>query len=171
MQRLKIYVTIFIVAVGFYSCEKDTGLPANLAPASNEAARQVASCDATTYADTIFYVKDDNNNYIVTPKKVSSGVYSASPAGLQINSSTGAINVSTSETGLRYKVFFIPKGTKDTCSSYITISGVDYQSAVYSLSSRDTVANPTYYGRSKAGIPTGSEFDDVADDKSIRAVG
>jgi len=56
------------------------------------------------YADSVLYLKNQSNDYIVLPVGASAGTFSAFPEGIEIDDNTGAINVTKSETGLRYRI-------------------------------------------------------------------
>lgn len=56
-----------------------------------------------------------------------------------INAATGAINVTKSDHGLKYRVWFVKAGTSDTCNRYVTLSGINYVSRLYNISSTDTL--------------------------------
>ena len=179
MFRFNLYVIASFLLIAFGSCEKES--LTDTAPIAPTGALRVdpASCTAFRYADTIFYLRDQRENYIVEPVKGLSGTYGASPAGLAINASTGAINVTKSETGLRYRVHYVRAGTKDTCSRFITISGIDYLNSIHVLAKNDTLLEPLYNAKSIASMPCangnanskgnsltvdGCEFDDDDDD-------
>lgn len=120
-------------------------------------------CVSFAYPDTIFYLREGATDYVVSPVTARAGMYGASPAGLQINSTTGAINVSRSETGLKYRVFFVPAGRTDTCYRFVTISGIDYRSALYELNLSDSLATP-YYNALTSLDPPCIDDDDNNDD-------
>lgn len=154
MQTFKLSFTIFFLIVALTGCEKNPIVLTDTMPNGGGELRVGAvACSDFNYADTIFYLREQQENYIVSPVKVIPGIYGASPMGLQIDAFTGAINVSKSETGLRYKVFYVRLGTTDTCSRYVTISGVDYPSSFYVLSRNDTLLKPLYNGRSGLRLP------------------
>jgi hypothetical protein len=69
---------------------------------------------------------------------------------LVINSTTGEINVTQSETGLRYKIGFIKTGSTDTCFSTLILGGITYIDSIYSLDKNDTLAIPYYYANPTA---------------------
>jgi hypothetical protein len=152
---------LLVVALGLFGCEK-AALQDEYAPQLS-ALRTSAVCGAFGYADSTFYLREQATDYLEYPLTAQAGRYGASPAGLQINATTGAINVSKSETGLRYRVYFIPTGTTDTCSRYITISGINYRNHVYQLARHDSLALP-YYNATRALPPPCSEDDDDDDD-------
>lgn len=136
------------------------------------------TCNLIAYSDTLIYLKYQKDDLKIKPLQRNDGKYGAIPEGLEINNSNGEINVTKSETGLKYKVFFIPKNTSDTCFTNLTISGIDYLSKIYLLDLNDTLAVPVYNsnpnntlpgGRKNAnpqdsGKSGGSEFDDDDDD-------
>src|SRR5512139_2634794 len=63
-----------------------------------------------SYGDSVFYVKSTAADYVINPVTVRGGQYFGFPEGIDIDENTGAITVNKSETGLRYKIFFIPVG-------------------------------------------------------------
>src|SRR5438105_10505451 len=76
------------------------------------------------YGDTLFFTKykGPNNDYTIKPKNDSvAGTYIAWPDGLVIDATTGVINVSQSETGMRYTIGFIQAVTHDTCVSKLIL--------------------------------------------------
>jgi hypothetical protein len=79
-----------------------------------------------SYGDSVFYLKNQADDYIVLPSQQRSGAYFGFPEGVEIDGNTGAINISKSETGLKYKISFIPYGTRDTLYNNIIISGINF---------------------------------------------
>jgi hypothetical protein len=71
---------------------------------------------------------------------------------LVIDSKTGAINLTTSQTGQRYDVAFVQYGTTDTCISQIIIAGTAYMDSVYTMSQSQTTAAP--YFNADPGAPS-----------------
>ncbi len=104
------------------------------------------------------------------------GTYFAWPAGLLIDSVTGSINISKSETGARYLVGFVKTGSSDTCTKELVLSGITYVDSVYVLSNNDTLAIPYYNAEPSSTSVCGNsgdhptpgnnecEFDDGDDD-------
>ncbi|MBM3415193.1 MAG: hypothetical protein FJY20_01845 [Bacteroidetes bacterium] len=94
------------------------------------------------------------------PVKQSPGTYSGFPEGIEINEATGAINVSKSETGLRYRITHISaKG--DTSQTIVVLSGITYTDHFYILAQGDSVAHPVYNANSGRVLPlNGSSFDE-----------
>src|SRR5690349_16406328 len=85
-----------IVLVVVYSCKKETG---NNKPAG------------FSYGDSILYLKNQSVDNIVYPIEQRTGQYFGFPDGIEIDQVTGAINVSKSESGLRYRVTYVsPEG-------------------------------------------------------------
>jgi hypothetical protein len=126
-----------------------------------------------------------NNDHKIKPKNdPGTGLYYAWPAGLEIDHTTGEINVTKSETGARYIIGFVRNGGTDTCLTDITIGGVTYVDSVYVLGNNDTLALPhfnanpiptsicdasddTDYPGNSSGSGGGNEkceFDDGSDD-------
>jgi len=116
------------------------------------------------YGDSIFYQRNQSQDYIITPTNNSTGTgkYLSFPDGLVIDGNTGAINVSKSETGLKYAIAFIPDQKKDTLLSFITISGINYLDGFYILTGPDSIASSIYNavpGIVIPGLNNGSAFD------------
>lgn len=103
--------------------------------------------NAPNYGDSIVYVKPKNNgDFIVNPVNNIGvdGKYFSWPEGLKLNKNTGAINLSQSESGVRYNIAFIKKGTNDTCVSQLIVGGLTYLDGIYVLDQGDTLAKPVF---------------------------
>ncbi|HZZ76255.1 MAG TPA: hypothetical protein VFE04_10025 [Puia sp.] len=99
---------------------------------------------APNYGDTILYPQPSAGFSYASPKKPSGvqGTYLSWPGGLVMDSKTGVINLTLSQTGQRYDVAFVQYGTTDTCISQVIIGGVAYMDSVYSLSQSQATAVP-----------------------------
>lgn len=174
LTQLLLVAGITTVA-GVIACTKDsaltdksaakTGLQANK-NASAFSLSALSTCDQFAYADTIFFPSNLPNDYVVKPLTVQVGSYGAFPDGLDINSVNGNIDITESETGLKYIVWFVAKGTKDTCKKYITVSGINYTDSIYTLANNPGVAAPVYNATplKPTDCSGGCEFDDGPDD-------
>jgi hypothetical protein len=113
-----------------------------------------------SYGDSILYLRPSSGDYIVYPTIQRSGSYEGFPEGIEIDDITGAINVSKSETGLRYKITHTATdGTKT--SGMVVLSGITFTDRFYRLSQNDSVAFPVYNANPTRAIPTsGSIFDE-----------
>lgn len=103
--------------------------------------------NAPNYGDSIIYIQaKTNGNYTVTPLNNTGvpGTYLSWPEGLDINGATGTINVTNSETGVRYNIGFVKKGTHDTCISQLILGGITYMDSIYVMSKNDTLAAPIF---------------------------
>jgi hypothetical protein len=119
-----------------------------------------------SYTDSIFYLKPTGTN-IITPAPMNKpGEFFGFPDGIQIDPLTGAIDLEASETGLRYKIMFVPTGSTDTVSTKIVISGINFYDKIYRLSDGDTIARPIYnangqsYSPGLFGTGLNNSFDD-----------
>ncbi|HZX59799.1 MAG TPA: hypothetical protein VFE54_13775 [Mucilaginibacter sp.] len=133
------------------SCRKDRTKPVPVHPVSN-----------SIYGDSVLFVQPSVSHYIVSPVNLKDGTYSVIPDGLKIDPATGSIDVNQSETGLKYKVLFTPTGSNIAETSYIIISGINYQDKIYNLATGDSIAMPIYNANIHAtlpGINNGSSFD------------
>lgn len=140
---------MLVATAVFLSCKKHTSGPA---PATG----------GPNYGDSIFYVRNQPADYIVYPITTRTGTYIGFPEGIIIDANTGAINVTKSDAGLRYKVSFIQAGTTDTASTFITIAGINYQDGFYKLNTADSILHPVYNANTAniiPGINNGTLFD------------
>lgn len=119
-----------------------------------------------SYGDSIIYIR--NGGYTVNPLPLSrAGKFYSWPEGLDINSNTGAINVNESETGLRYKIMFVPDGTRDTISTKIVLSGVNYKDHYHIQTVNDSLSRPFYNANfNQFTLPAGCSFDVGGDARS-----
>jgi hypothetical protein len=102
--------------------------------------------NSPNYGDTVLCDKTGNGpDYVVSPiNNPGTGKYYAWPLGMKIDSITGKINVTKSESGLRYMVGFVKAGTNDTCLTELVIAGASYMDSVYVLSDGQKSANPFF---------------------------
>ena len=115
------------------------------------------------YSDSVLYLKAGLSDHIVYPLKAKKGKYTSFPVGLSLDENTGAINVSKSETGLRYLVFFDgDDGCTDSAS--IVISGINYSDHYYNLAKGDSMAYPTYNAVNTISVPVGGSLFNVNND-------
>lgn len=132
-------------AATFLSCKKSSNTPEGPYTLS--------------YGDSILYLDPAGNN-IIYPIEQRPGVYTGFPDGIEIDENTGAIDVSDSETGLRYRITHTaPDGT--ITETKIVLSGITFTDHYYLLSSGDSVANPVYNADLNRILPlSGSSFDE-----------
>lgn len=113
-----------------------------------------------SYGDSILYLRPGASDQLVFPAERRSGRYSGFPEGIEIDESTGAIDLSKSETGLRYRITHVsPAG--DTTQTKVVLSGITFTDHFYRLSSGDSVARPVYNAHLARILPlAGSSFDE-----------
>jgi hypothetical protein len=89
-------------------------------------------------------------DYIIKPvNSPAQGRYFSWPAGLVINDTTGAINITRSETGQRYYIGYVQNNTKDTCLHSLVLGGASYIDSIYVQSkSGNSMAYPYFNGNS-----------------------
>ena len=140
-----IIIAILLGSITWFSCGKTTGAdqPFRL-----------------SYGDSIIYSKPSSGDYIVYPLTNREGVYEGFPEGIEIDDRTGAINVTKSETGLKYRITHTaPDGTVTT--TRVILSGITFFDKFYNLSQNDSIAFPVYNASASSILPlTGSVFDD-----------
>jgi hypothetical protein len=131
-----------------------------MAISCNKSSNQPTAPYALSYGDSIIYLKAQATDYIVYPTEHRAGTYSGFPEGIEIDDITGAINVSKSETGLRYRVTHTaPDGTQT--KTMVVLSGITFPDKFYYLSQNDSVAFPVYNANASRTLPVnGSTFDE-----------
>ncbi|TKK71890.1 hypothetical protein FC093_02410 [Ilyomonas limi] len=147
-----VFLFIVTVALGILACSKEAAYRTNDIQNTTTAANKVQSarvvtstCAQFAYPDTIFYLTNlPGGNYIVKPVNPLTGTFGAYPDGLKIDKSDGSINITGSETGLKYMVWFVASGTRDTCRKFITVSGINYMDSTYVLANNTATAIPIY---------------------------
>src|SRR5450755_4682873 len=109
---------------------------------------------APNYGDSIVYPQPSPSNFYIYPQSTQGlkGTYLSWPVGLIMDSTTGVINLTRSQTGQRYDVAFVQYGTTDTCISQLIVAGTAYMDSVYVLSQSDTTSAP--YFNANPGIPS-----------------
>jgi len=157
-----------VIAVYGLACSKENAATNTLVSSSSvNNAVTLSSCDSFVYADTIFYPEELPDDYIVKPKYKLTGTFGAYPDGLEINPNNGNIDITESETGLKYLVWYVPFGRQDTCKKFVTVSGINYVDSSYTLTSTDPgVMKPVYNASllKQTDCNGGCEFDDGPDD-------
>lgn len=108
--------------------------------------KEIAQPCTLSYGDSIFYLNDKSSSLIIRPLLNPAniqGSYSASPDGLVIDPVTGAVNLSQSETGIKYTIKFTNSNGRDTCKTSFVLSGIDYKDSVYVMTDKPN-AFPIY---------------------------
>jgi hypothetical protein len=110
---------------------------------------------APNYGDSIVYPQPSSGSYYVYPQGTNGlkGKFYSWPLGLALDSNSGAINVSASQTGERYDVAFVQYGTRDTCISQLIVAGTSYMDSVYVLSQSNPSAQPYFNANPYAPSP------------------
>jgi len=111
-------------------------------PASSAA----PSCPALPiYGDTLIFQQPAAGDYIVHPvNNPGPGKYFAWPVGMVLDQNSGAINITQSQTGMRYILGFVKSGTTDTCLQQLIIGGAAYYDSVYVFENGATTAPPYF---------------------------
>lgn len=139
-MRTRNLFPILVLLTAFAACRKNKGND----PGSNY---------ALSYGDSIIYLKATGGDHIVSPVIPMAGKYEGFPEGIQLNDKTGEINVSKSETGLRYRITFVPEGSIKTYTTVVLLAGVNYLDAFYFLSKNDTISKAVYNGDLARAVP------------------
>ena len=118
----------------------------------------MTGCNQLNYGNSIIYPQPTTGqDYIVSPiNNPGPGKYLAWPAGMSIDSLTGAIDLTASETGQQYAIGFVKTGTTDTCISYLTIGGASYMDSIYNIGKGSGTAFPYFDGNPNIASICGS---------------
>lgn len=141
---------LVLLVTAFAACKK------------NDSGNEPGGDYALSYGDSIIYAKNTAGDHIVSPKTPMSGTYEAFPEGIELDETTGAINVSESETGLRYRIAFTPEGGNRSYTTVVLLAGINYLDKFYFLSKNDTVSRAVYNGDLNKQVPVSAgktEFD------------
>ncbi|MBL7723541.1 MAG: hypothetical protein JNK27_05300 [Chitinophagaceae bacterium] len=151
---MKIAKTIFFASLLILASA--SWLSCNKSAATNEPAGPYT----LSYGDSILYLRPSAGDYIVNPMTTRPGTYSGFPDGMEIDDNTGAINISKSETGLRYRITHTaPDGT--ITETKVVLSGITFKDHFYFLSNNDSIALPIYNADENRVLPlNGSLFDE-----------
>jgi len=120
---------------------------------------------APSYGDSIIFVQPANGDFIAKPvNNPVTGQYFSWPTGMVIDKNTGAINLSKSESGLRYNIGWVKKGTTDTCLQTLILAGASYMDSIYVLNDNERYVKPYFNADpnnssicSGSGVPGGSK--------------
>jgi hypothetical protein len=148
MKFLQLTILLFLSSMVFIQCKK-SGI-SEKAPAPDNF--------QLSYGDSIIYLKNQPGDHIVEPVQRVLGKYESYPEGLEIDDETGAINVSESETGLRYKITFKSKEGQ-RYQTNIVLAGINYLDRYHRLSQGDSIARPIYNASWNRSLPS-SNFDE-----------
>lgn len=103
------------------------------------------------YPDSVLYLGSNTDQ--ILPVNADAGTYQSFPEGLQIDELTGAIDLSKSETGLKYNVTFTSLGSGKAESTTVIVSGINYMDKIYNLSAGDSVVFPVYNADHALNLP------------------
>jgi len=97
------------------------------------------------YGDTLIFQQPSGSDYIFYPvNNPGPGKYFSWPVGMVLDQNSGAINITQSQTGMRYIMGFVKAGTTDTCLSNLVIGGAAYYDSVYVFENGSTTAAPYF---------------------------
>ena len=155
MGRAGIAICIISSVIVFACQKKDT---ASRGEVSSTSLNNVTLSNTLSYGDSLFYTSVTGAEKIVFPvsKPSETGYFASSLPGLHLDSATGRINISRSESGLRYIVYYLSTQNQLIASATVTISGIDYQDRIYDISSNESgnqVAVPIYNMTPGLGLP------------------
>jgi hypothetical protein len=146
MSRAVIAVAILIIFFIAACQKKDSSSPSALAISTSN---NDLVTGQLSYGDSIFYTSVTGTDKRVYPvsRPADSGYFASSLPGLDLDSLTGRINITKSESGLRYVVYFLSYNNQPLDSTVVIISGIDYADHVYNVGSgapEDQFALPVY---------------------------
>jgi hypothetical protein len=118
-----------------------------------------------SYGDTLFFLQPTSVDVLVNvvSKPGSTSKFKAIPGGLVIDSVTGRVNISKSESGVRYKIFAINSSGIVLDSVKIVVSGVDYKDEIFEIAKTTDLYDtsfPIYNARPGLAPPCSEDDDD-----------
>jgi hypothetical protein len=146
MRMTKISFLALFTAFSFAGCQKEDETP------------QVS----LYYGDEVFYRNEEQAGKLVHPAAQLGqlkGLFTAEPAGLHLNNTTGAIDINKSDAGVQYTVTYVSSDNKTTAQTSVLVSGIYYLPEIYDLSDGNYTVTPVYNKDKKLAIPQGSAFD------------
>ena len=176
-MRLLSAITILFISFGIFACVKSPPDEPPAEPPVEEPPAGDPSSPGLSYGDSIFFLSGNITSDWADPvtKPPMSGYFKAIPAGLAIDSMNGRINFAQSETGLRYKIYYVSTAGNRIDSTKIVVSGIDYRDSIYEIRASpiayDT-AFPVYNARLENALPCPDNDDDdgPGDDDDILCV-
>jgi hypothetical protein len=161
-----LFLLPFVLLLVFVACNKadhsDTDQTGTSVDTSTFSTSSSQCPNAPNYGDSILYLKPKTGgDFFAQPTNNNGiqGTWLCWPEGLSLNQANGTINLSKSETGVRYKIGFVKKNTTDTCVSQLIIGGMTYLDSIYVMDKNDTLASPIFDAN-----PYGPSICDVSDD-------
>lgn len=157
-------ILLFSTTFFLFSCKKDLTEDV-LNPANEESRNTNINNPRLSYGDSLFFLKNQTGNYTILPvsRPNASGIFKSIPIGLVIDSVSGRINITQSETGIRYKIYYVAANETAIDSVKLVISGIDYKDAIYEIArtpnAYDT-AFPIYNARPGLVLPCGDDDED-----------
>ncbi|MGB8194364.1 MAG: hypothetical protein WCF67_20705, partial [Chitinophagaceae bacterium] len=143
MQYKKIILALLLFITAVSACKKN-----------NDGGDDPLTNYSFSYSDSVIY--PNGGDLRISPVTPMEGTYTAFPEGIELNESTGEIDVSESETGLRYRITFTPKNSTKIYTTTILLAGINYLDAFYFLSKNDTLSKAVYNGDVNRAVPVSS---------------
>ena len=84
------------------------------------------------------------------------GNFYAIPSGLAISATNGSIDVSASESGVEYTIYYTSEDEKTSCQTKLNISGIDYPDIRVALDQpEEIIVSPVYVEDGRQAAPAG----------------
>ncbi len=171
MRSLFVSSLVLLSSFIMIGCQKDLStLENDINSSADEMARSSSASSSSStprlsYGDTLFYLRNQAGNYIIPAlsRPNVTGFFKAIPMGLSLDTITGNINVTQSETGIRYKVYYVSPAGTVVDSIKLVISGIDYKDAIYEIAATPNTydtAFPIYNARPEIPLPCGDDDED-----------
>lgn len=144
MYARKLFLVLLVASMAFTACKKNKDDGSDGGGSGNY---------TFSYGDSVIYPKTTAGDYIVKPVMDKAGEYEAFPEGIELNEKTGAINVSESETGLRYRITFTPADGSPAQTTVVLLAGINYLDKFYILANNDTTSKVVYNGDPSKAVP------------------
>lgn len=160
----KLFTIILLVAV-LYGCKKTAVSDDNNGGGGTGPVNPPVANARLSYGDSLFYLRNNTTVYNILPvsRPAVAGKFKSFPVGLLLDSITGNINVSASETGVRYKIYYLNNNNIPVDSVKLVVSGVDYRDSIFQISSTPILYDtsfPIYNATPGLALPCDEDDDD-----------
>ena len=164
-MRSKLLIIFSVVCTLLYGCKKGATPAEDNSGGGSGQGNPTAGTVRLSYGDSLFFLKNNASIYNILPvsRPAVTGKFKAFPVGLLLDSITGNINISQSETGVRYKIYYLSNDNIPVDSVRLVVSGIDYRDSIVEIAATpiwyDT-AFPIYNARPELPLPCNDDDDD-----------
>lgn len=117
-----------------------------------------------SYEREKFFVRRDNQQQVIKPRldPPVEGEFWSVPFGLDMDFRTGEINIQTSESGIRYYIFFRSNDGQVTADTELLIAGIDILDTLIDIREIKSII-PIFNADPELPLPTGEPIVEVSE--------